>query len=249
VLRDFGWKETRFSVLVEQPLNLTTGKYLSAITPGVEAKRIIVTHDETTPRFYFEGAQNIFQTSLFFYRQLKRSARDLRPKWGQVVDVNLGSTFLNYTFSRSFLNVTTILLAPGILKHHSSRLSLGYEKLPQGKYNNYSALLYPRGYIRQVNSELRKLSFDYKFPLLYPDLRLGPIVYLQRVKANIFLDYAIGTYLDEVKNYNSMGFELTNDLHLLNFPVPLDIGFRYIFMPSVSMSKLELILSVKFGEL
>jgi hypothetical protein len=90
-------------------------------------------------------------------------------------------------------------------------------------------------------------SLNYKFPFAYPDLSLGPVVYLKRLKANLFVDGGFGKNDDVKKKLQSLGIEITSDLHLLRFIFPLDIGFRYGYRPAEKDFFLNLLFSVNLS--
>lgn len=77
------------------------------------------------------------------------------------------------------------------------------------------------------------MGVDYQMPLLYPDLQLGPLVYLKRVRADIFFDYGYGSLVfPEVdffylRNYASVGAELIFDFHVLRLFPEIEAGVRF----------------------
>jgi len=88
------------------------------------------------------------------------------------------------------------------------------------------------------------LSANYAFPLWYPDIAIGPILNIQRVKLNFFYDYGKGvgrnyyyhntepsiyyTTTDEV--YTSYGVETTFDFNIMRFLPKFELGFRTTYV-------------------
>jgi len=84
----------------------------------------------------------------------------------------------------------------------------------------------PRGYLSVASEKTSSLAFNYKFPFLYPDLSLGGLAYIKRIKANLFYDQAFYRYNGNDFSRGSVGTELTSDLHLLRFLLRIDTGIR-----------------------
>jgi hypothetical protein len=79
-----------------------------------------------------------------------------------------------------------------------------------------------------------KVGTNYHLPLAYPDLGLWGIIYLYRLRTNIFVDYsrvhttASDTNMETI-NYNSLGAELIMDTRILNL-YDFTFGFRYSYL-------------------
>jgi len=208
--------------------------------------------------------------NFFAYRQIKTSSRDLAPRWGQQVSVDYIHTPFQSSLKATTYAIETSLFFPGILKHHSLKIKGGYQvriggyKQPiddttSGTCYAFSNLLnYPRGVLLEnpadcfsvkQDSTLYKFSIDYKLPVLYPDLNIGPIVYIKRLKANLFYDYAQGNSPAGINTYQSTGIELTADMHIFRLLFPFDLGVRYIYLPDLKESKFEFMFSINFNTL
>ena len=98
-----------------------------------------------------------------------------------------------------------------------------------------------------ADDKLYSLSVNYKFPLCYPDLGIGQLIYFKRIKMNVFYDQAVGYFGDIKNNYNSCGVELTSDFHLFNFPFIINAGVRSIYLPEQKILKAEFLFSVDFS--
>lgn len=93
---------------------------------------------------------------------------------------------------------------------------------------------------------MSRLTMDYVFPLVYPDIRLGSyLAYIKRIRAALFYDYATGE--DKQSNeqsFQSAGLDLTADVHLFRILFPFNTGVRLIYLPDDNEAKAELIFSV-----
>ena len=92
------------------------------------------------------------------------------------------------------------------------------------------------------------MSANYTLPLLYPDIALGPILNIQRIKGNAFVDYGFGTSVfgsNAVnQTYVSIGGELKMDINVFRFLPQFDIGFRYSYGLQPSVTKIELLVGL-----
>ena len=80
---------------------------------------------------------------------------------------------------------------------------------------------------------MMKLGINYHFPICYPDWGVGNVMYLLRIRGNVFFDHSEVRSLrtGRVWKMNSTGPELFVDLKWWN-QQPLTIGFRYSFLLS-----------------
>ncbi|HEX5172174.1 MAG TPA: hypothetical protein VFW11_23520 [Cyclobacteriaceae bacterium] len=175
---------------------------------------------------------------------LKQSKRDFNPKFGQYIAVDYFDTPFGGDYQGWQWTARGYFYFPGLFKHHSLLLRGGYQEsldsyeLDAYAFRNY--LFKPRGYSYPNDSRFTTLSANYAFPLWYPDISLGPIVNIQRVKANLFYDYGKGEGYDYYHNfdkgyilgaptdetYKSYGAELTVDLNIFRLIPQFELGFR-----------------------
>jgi hypothetical protein len=92
------------------------------------------------------------------------------------------------------------------------------------------------------------MAVNYTLPLWYPDIALGPLLNIQRIRANGFLDYAQGTNPDFVtaklngkSNYLSTGVEVRFDFNVMRFLQQFNVGFRYSYGISPSVTQFEVL--------
>jgi hypothetical protein len=86
----------------------------------------------------------------------------------------------------------------------------------------------PRGYDWE-NPELTVLgSIDYEFPLGYPDIPLGSVIYIQRFRMGFFSDFGFtGDFRDKPEHQWSTGAVLTMDFAAFNNFPGLSIGLQF----------------------
>jgi hypothetical protein len=180
--------------------------------------------------------------SISAYRLLKRSRRDINSKWGQTVDLSVYNTFKGSDFTGRQFSFYTVLYFPGFAKHHSLWGYWAFQQtfIPQARasgqgLDNYlfsNQIPLPRGVAVYRDQKFYSMSGNYTLPIWYPDIAAGPLVNVQRLRGNMFVDYGFGTSQfgqnqPTSTTYLSVGGELKIDLNILRFLPQLDIGVRY----------------------
>ena len=171
----------------------------------------------------------------YFSRATTRSSRDLAPRWGQSINV----AYQNFPFENKIKgNLFTFksqFYAPGLLANHSLQASFNYEN-NSGVYNNTENIPQVSGNLNIKPSTLvyNTLLLDYRLPIFYPDLEIGPLAYIKRLKAGLFADFEnIGSV--GVQKPKTFGFEILADMNLLRFYLPnFEVGGKLIFVNSNS---------------
>lgn len=84
-----------------------------------------------------------------------------------------------------------------------------------------------RGFQDYNLSRMWKLGANYHFPIVYPDLGTANILYVQRVRGNLFYDFARAYSNDKLRSrdFKSVGGEMYFDTKWWN-QLPVTFGFR-----------------------
>ncbi len=230
------WTEAAGNFKVFLPLNLSKGLYYSNLNINVEYSYTEVYNK--LYRYLSESGNAGFSTFSYgtsFSKYKRQALRDIYPRLGAYVFANYKHTPLNTNYNGFLLTGYSSLYFPGILKHHSLHIAGGYEE--QKKYSsiersNYysfaSYMMFPRGYEMPLYEKYGKISVDYGFPIWYPDLGLGSILYFKRLRGSFFYDFAdikpagIGNHFQ----YSSTGVELFLEFHIFRIQYPFEIGWR-----------------------
>ncbi len=245
---DMSFKKSYF-VKTYLPLKFSNSKYVKIVIPQAEY--------EFNTLYYFDGGYKKGISGIHYklglYRYLRLSYRDIDYIWGQSLYFTYTHSFSNKLFG-SLLSVSSRFYFPGLLPHHSFRIYGGMQKQYPEMFIYYiNRILMPRGYPNYYSEESWKLSLDYSLPLAYPEISLGPLAYVRRIKMNLFYDHAYGYNVRDNPEseddlftgiYNSFGAELTADLNILRFIFPFNTGIRCSYMPLQNNFATEFILSI-----
>ncbi len=267
---EFSWNEFTTEGGLRIPFNLTNSKYISNLTIGngigftrtTEFRNLTTRNGQVvydgparavpafdSLRFIYKDQLNngdlIYNhASLAFSNLLKRSHRDFLPRWGQSLTMNFYNTPYGGDFEAWQFAGQMSLYFPGFFKHHFLYARVGYQQSFQGvETNTYifrNMIAKPRAHSYPTDEKFVSMSANYALPLWYPDIALGPVLNIQRIKANLFFDYGQGTgnvyyykpsspvvyALQTDETYQSVGVETTFDFNVMRFLPKFELGFR-----------------------
>ena len=243
-----------FNAQVYVPLNFTQNRFIRGIYPSLTG--------QYTNSYIYNGESGNYDIGRWFlnyrfyaYNYLKLSTRDIKPRQGQILDINFTHAPFNANNYGTIGSVWAGLYFPGFSRHHSIYIRGGFEKQNPVKFLYYNRLSIPRGYTGKVVERLKVIKGDYYLPLLYPEINIGSILYVPRLYGSLFFDYAKGkgnydlythTQNQDAENYASFGGKLNVDFHLLRFPFPLNFGLQYAYIPSLQTGSVDFGFSIDF---
>ncbi|MBI9066981.1 MAG: hypothetical protein JEZ09_06790 [Salinivirgaceae bacterium] len=222
-------KENVLGFSMNIPLNFSRYNYERKLTISSGFDKIYQKNYEDSS-FAIAHNNSLINIGLFGLFIRNSALRDVMPKFGvEFRAINYSSINSNGLLkNRTSSNLTTYLPAPF---NHGFKVSIGYE-LSNSEYN----------YIYQLESDLEmiygydKPSFTsdsyanflalYSFPLFYPDVALGPIIYCKRIKINAFYNYGQFREKSKILNVSSYGAEIHGEFNFFNLIFPIEIGLR-----------------------
>lgn len=276
---NFKWKEKTVQAGLRVPLITTVSKYSSGITfsdyVGYTAisnfrnsidggGRLLPT---TYPQYFYTDyadhgklLYNHFGVSA--YRLLKQSRRDINSKWGQALNIDVFDTPFGGDYAGRQFSVYGLAYLPGLFKHHSLWGYWAYQnsqfegvdlKTGQGldNYTFRNQVPLPRGQSVNRFQNFYSMSANYTLPLWYPDIALGPVLNIQRVRGNAFADYGYGSSIfyagtaserRSSQEYISVGGEVKFDINVMRMLPQLNVGVRYSVGLTPSVSKFEILI-------
>ncbi len=221
---------------VSLPYNLTRNRFLRSIVPSVS---ISYSNDYLYFRTDSSYARNYtFITSrVVYYSHTPMAKRDIRAPWGKFIDLRFRYSPFESENMGSILSLQLKQMTPGFAANHSLMLSMGVQKQEVKKYYLSSTIPLPRGYLQFSTEQLLALSADYAFPLFYPDLALPSVLYLKRIRANFFGDWAKDGYVvynmtqkrreTHFEYLYSYGVDFGFDYHLFRNAFPISTTLRF----------------------
>ncbi|MEX0987099.1 MAG: hypothetical protein WD052_06435 [Bacteroidales bacterium] len=233
------------------PLRLNTGKYITRLQPliGYSYSTDIFPNENRTG---YETGLHRFVTRFNFSSYLRMGRKDILPRLG----ITAFATYRNAPFNAFNFGSLSIaggaIYLPGLLKHQTIRLRHVVQVQHPERYLFNNDISLPRGMVDILGLEMKLYSADYSFPVAYPDFNIGPVIYITRIRGNLWADYLAGRDIlirepqQELtdKNYYSVGADILADLHFLRIFFPVSIGGRLAWLPQTGEWKPEFLFTV-----
>ncbi len=221
------WNELNLSGGLQLPLNFSSGKLSRSLT-----LTSLYDYDQVSWTGIAKGILpntgiHYLQNSIEYISQVQQATKQIYPSWAQTVLLQYRGAIDKNT-AHQFLGIANFYL-PGLAKTNSLVISLAYQaRDTAGEYYYTNNFPTSRGYSNIDYPRMWKVGGNYHFPIAYPDWGVGNIVFLQRIRANLFFDYTGLKSLryQTIYNLNSTGAELYIDTKLWN-ELPATFGFRY----------------------
>ncbi len=242
------------------PLRFSSGKFHQFLQPSVSSvynnNYIYVKKDSQ-----YDYGQHQLAGRIYFYNAHNSSMRDIYPRLAQVVDLNVSLYPWDKDFYGPSMSLQTAFFFPGFLPNNVLRIRYENEILKPESYLKSNRIHLPRGYKNIISEKIFFTSCDYIAPLAYPDISAGSLLYLKRLRAGLFYDFARATnnyYLkvrpsggltvDYVHKYaetlSSFGTEMIADFHVLRIPYMISAGIRAAWSNDLKSPVFETIFSI-----
>lgn len=243
-LRSDRWQYNQLMAGFRLPLVLTQSKYTQNMSVSTYYNYLQVSGYDLPFQSVTEvgsaGSLSAMTYGFNYFRLLRQSKRDVGPRWGQTILATYRTTPFGGQLSGEQLGMQGNLFFPGLGKHHSLRFRGGYQQQTRDTYRFSPAVFYPRGQAYVSDDRILTGSAEYRLPL--PDMHwsLGPLLYVQRIKAAGFFDAARGQSRVDVRDaagrlrgtetrtrtYRTAGFDVTFVFNVLRLRTPFELGAR-----------------------
>lgn len=232
------WNEFRLSAGLSIPLNLSRNVFRTGMTFGaginytyVNGRADIRYLDQIT-----DGSFTPIYLSYTFSNAQRYSWRDFNPRFAQYLNLDYrkimpyDADYEGYLFS-----ARSNFYFPGLLRNNSIKLGAAFEKQLDYDSNNRkryyfsSKTSFARGFSSVFFDKMYKLSADYQLPLWSPDISIGPLVYIKRIRLGGFYDYLQGWRAETSGTYKSVGGSLRFEFNVFRINYPLELGVQYAY--------------------
>jgi hypothetical protein len=245
----------RFTNTVSLPLSFSSGKFSEFLQPSFTSdykNNYVYIKDEGT----YDYGQTLFSGRIFFSRYHRSALRDIYPRWAQTIDLVYSFAPFDRKINGTDLSIRSSFYFPGFLPSNGIRIRYEKEKQTKAIYLFSNRASFPRGYKNIVSRELEFFSADYVLPVVYPDLNIGSLLYLKRIRAGIFYDSATGKgnyhftntgnsqeYIEN-ETFSSSGAELLADFHVLRIPYQISGGVQSAWKKNTKGPTFELLFKI-----
>ena len=256
----YRWNEMKASLDVYLPLTFNDGKYNQYVQGRIKYEYTRINQDGANAAALYNGFYHSLHYQLYFQNQIHSAELDFAPDWEQTLQLDYkmspsgGAELGHIAAAQSFLYF------PGMASNEVWRIYNGYQKISQsGSFSFSDIVRTARGYSSIQNDQLYTFGIDYLAPLAYPDLTLGKLYYMKRLRGDLFYDYtrlngavlSAGSTIRSSYAYSlqSTGIELVAEGNLFRLPAPTSLGLRGIYRQSSHDLIVEVYFSVQFSGL
>ena len=242
----------RFTNTVSIPLVFSPGKFSQFILASLSSSYYNEYIYLKEKGFYDYGQMLV--TGRIYVSNFKIAAiRDIYPRWAQVLDYYYTYAPDDRVIYGPLSTLKSAFYFPGFLRNQGIRLRFETETQKPEILLLFNRASFPRGYKNILSQDLKFYSTDYTMPLIYPDLNIPGLLYVKRIRGDLFYDYASGTrntyifpdstvYHPYTEFFKSFGFELLSDFYLLRIPFTISGGVQAAWKNFTSPPSFEFIL-------
>lgn len=219
---------------------LSTGAYIPLRWIGRGTTALTLGGSYTWEQLYYRGIgkdilnnRSLKYTTFFLqgFHASQQAVQHINPRWAQSVSLSFRQA---HTFVDSWKFVANSRwFFPGLHRNHSFVVDLNYQRRDTMRDLFSNTFNYARGYLALSTREMQHVGFNYHLPLAYPEIGVGNIAFVQRIRANLFFDYTrararVQGLLRNIDN-RSTGAEIYLDGKIWN-ALPASIGVRYSYL-------------------
>mgnify|MGYP001159485137 FL=1 len=242
---DINFTAKDMTIGVRVPLSFTKGRYYTYLT---------IKSDYTNSNYYnyytkslskisaevplsIERKRNYYGGLVYFSRRHKMSKRNVYTPYEQTLILESRKTTNDSDYDGSYFRSDFYLAFPGLSKNHSLRGKFRYEKQKHINYSFRRNIDFIYGYKNNfLFNEFSGWGIEYENPLAYPEIGLGPLFYIQRIRLISFVNSGnviglVNSPLGEVRESPlSFGFEIKLDMNFFRQSSVFDFGIRYSYV-------------------
>jgi hypothetical protein len=220
------WNQLDSRIGLTLPLSHTSGTTFK----NFSLSSFYVLRNEFNKDFYKDSigstSFSYLSHSISWSEQIQRAAQHIYPRFAYSAAASFRHAISRYDANQ--FNGSAALYVPGILSNHNLILNGAFQErdtLRQVSFGN--RFPYSRGYTGRYFTRMWKVSANYHLPLWCPDWGLANILYIQRIRMNLFYDFTKVYSIDktQTRDQRSVGGELFADTKWWN-QYPLTFGIR-----------------------
>ncbi|WP_156522603.1 TolB family protein [Arachidicoccus ginsenosidimutans] len=207
---DAGWQ---FGL--QLPLNFSSGNFYKFFTYTTSFNQRFIHWNENNLDLKNRSA-NYLSNQISFVNQSQQALQQMYLRFAQSISTLLRNTIDNNSAWQILIKGSFYF--PAILPTHSFHVDLAWQK--QDTLSRYAFSYnfpFSRGYDLYNFPEMWKFGLNYTLPVISPDAGFGNLIYLKRIRANVFYDNTFGKIPQEkTTNFASFGAEVSFDLNVWN---------------------------------
>jgi hypothetical protein len=221
------WNETEAHIGLRLPLNLSGGNAYRALSFQSSFNLEQVKWTGLAQKLLKDQDYQSWNSQIRYQSQIQKGKQQIFSHWGQILLADFKTNINGHQAQQLLLSGSFYL--PGLTGNHSLVLTAAYQaRDTMQQYLFTNNFPFSRGYEAINFPRMWKVGANYHLPICYPEWGFGNIVYVQRIRANLFFDHTVGKSLRTVNQFqfNTVGAEVYFDTRWWN-QQPISFGIRY----------------------
>jgi hypothetical protein len=188
----------------------------------------------------YDNSQNKFTGRVYFSNYSRSAARDIYPKWAQILDLSHSYYPFDKDLYGNIFTARSAFYFPGIIKNQGVKLRLEAEKQNPVKFILGNRASFSRGYDHVLSNEINLFLLIILCPS-YPDFNIGGLLYLPRIRADFFtiLPTARAIMCSREAEMKGKPIMITGNIQSLGWSLFRFYLFRIPFMISSGVQAVE----------
>lgn len=221
------WDEVNLNAGLRLPLTLTKGRMYSGLNLQSTYNLNAIIAKQSTLDFFKSSNFPFLENAVSFFARSQKALQQINSRIGTSFFIRHRVGVVNSGVNQLLLSAN--LLLPGLLRNHSLVLSGAIQSRDTLNFYRFTnSFPFSRGYESLNFPRMWKGSLNYHLPLLYPDWGFAQILFIQRIRANLFFDQSMVKSLRSGRTLKvrSIGTEMYFDTKIWN-QQNLTFGIRY----------------------
>lgn len=221
------WNEAEAQIGLRLPLNLSGGNAYRALSFQSSFNLEQVKWTGLAQKLLKDQDYQSWNSQIRYQSQIQKGKQQIYSHWGQTFLADFKTNINGHQAQQLLLSGSFYL--PGLTGNHSLVLTAAYQaRDTMQQYLFTNNFPFSRGYEAINFPRMWKIGANYHLPICYPEWGFGNIVYVQRIRGNLFFDHTVGKSLRTGNQFqfNTVGAEVYFDTRWWN-QQPISFGIRY----------------------
>lgn len=226
------YNETAIHGGLQVPFDLSVGKHLTTLSFSSNFYYSSNRFQEAYRQIFNDEHYTYLSSGIRFSNRVQQAKQHINPHFAQNISINYKNA-LSGQDANQFLTTGTFYF-PGLSVNHSFVVSGAYQHRGQNNAIGFSNdFPFSHGYAAVNLDDMNKVGLSYHFPIAYPDAGTANLLYLLRLRGNVFYEHthaiAYKFYTDGNSykaNFRSTGAAIFFDTKWFN-QAAISFGVRY----------------------
>lgn len=227
------WNETAVHAGLEVPFNFISGLHNTGLAIGSDIYYNSTSFQQPFRSTFRDRSYAYVNNYINFTNRIAQPLQNIYPRFAQSISLNFKQAVVNSSDAQFLANGTFYF--PGLFINHNLVINVAHQQKTQNSVISYSNNFpFSRGYTVENFNRMNKIAINYHFPIAYPDAGIANLVYLHRLRGNVYFDYTrVNDYYTNnmpfKADFRTVGAELWFDTQWFN-QEPITFGLRYVHL-------------------